>query len=110
MTSVRLLLLAAAMTLHAAAPAAENDLLIVNAKVWTVDPARPTAEAVAVRDGRIAVVGTRRDAEAAARRGCRVIDAGGRLLLPGFNDNHAHFMDGGFQLQGWYVRTWTCLK
>lgn len=100
MTSARLLLLAAAMTLHAAAPAAENDLLIVNAKVWTVDPARTTAEAVAVRDGRIAVVGNRRDAEAAARRGCRVIDAGGKLLLPGFIDNHAHFMDGGFQMQG----------
>ena len=97
----RTLLLLAATAMATATPAAGqgNDLLIVNAKVYTVDRARPAAEAVAVVGGRITAVGSEREARAAAAKGCRVIDAKGRLLLPGFIDDHAHFMDGGFQLQ-----------
>ena len=74
------------------------DLIITNAKVWTVDKSLPTAQAVAVLGDRIAAVGS--DAEVAAWRGpkTRVIDAGGKLLLPGFNDAHVHFVSGGSQL------------
>jgi predicted amidohydrolase YtcJ len=74
------------------------DLLVVNARVWTVDPARPAAEAVAVAGDRIEAVGT--TAEISALRGpaTRVVDAGGRFLMPGFNDSHIHLMTGGAQL------------
>jgi predicted amidohydrolase YtcJ len=74
------------------------DLIITNASVWTVDNARPKAQAVAVLGDRIVAVGS--SAEVDAWRGPRtqVIDAGGKLLLPGFNDSHVHFMSGGQQL------------
>jgi len=74
------------------------DLLIINAKVWTVDKAHPTAEAVAVLGDRIVAVGSNADVEVLRSRDTKVIDAGGKLLLPGFNDAHVHFVGGGFQL------------
>jgi len=74
------------------------DLIVTNAKVRTVDKSLPTAQAVAVLGDRIAAVGS--NAEVAAWRGpkTRVIDAGGKVLLPGFNDAHVHFVSGGSQL------------
>jgi predicted amidohydrolase YtcJ len=74
------------------------DLIVVNARVWTVDAARPRAEAVAVAGDRIVAVGSR--AEIEQRRGpeTRVIDARGRFLMPGFEDAHIHLMTGGAQL------------
>ena len=92
-----LLLIFVSHLLAQSKPAA--DLIIVNAKVWTVDPARPTAQAVAVLGDRIAAVGS--DAEIEAWRGpaTRRIDARGQLLLPGFNDAHVHLVAGGAQLE-----------
>ena len=60
--------------------------------------ARPEAQAVAILRDRIVAVGT--DAEVAAWRGpqTKIIDAGGKLVLPGFNDSHVHFVTGGAQL------------
>ena len=80
----------------AAPPAA--DLIVTDAKIWTVDAARPTAEAVAVLGDRIVAVGS--ESEIAAWRGPKtsVIDAHGKRLLPGFNDAHVHFVSGGMQL------------
>ncbi len=74
------------------------DLVIVNAVVRTMDAARPSAEAVAVLDGRIAAVGSSAEIRALAGPQTRVIDAGGKLVLPGFNDAHVHFLMGGFSL------------
>lgn len=74
------------------------DLVITNARVWTVDDRMPTAEAVAVLGERIVAVGSTKDIEAWRGPATQVIDAGGKLLLPGFNDAHVHFMDGGRQL------------
>jgi len=76
----------------------EADLVIVNARVRTLDAARPTAEAVAVAGNRIAAVGTSAEIKRLAGARTRVIDAAGALVLPGFNDAHVHFMSGGFQL------------
>jgi predicted amidohydrolase YtcJ len=75
----------------------EIDLIVTNAKVLTMDPGRPRAVAVAVRGGRIAAVG---GAEVAALAGpaTRVIDAGGRTLLPGFVESHLHLVLGGAEL------------
>lgn len=74
-------------------------LIIVNARVYTVDPARPDAQAVAIRGDRLAVVGT--TAEALALRGpaSQVIDAGGRAVIPGLHDAHGHMLALGQVLQ-----------
>jgi predicted amidohydrolase YtcJ len=74
------------------------DLTVSHAKIWTIDKSRPTAEAVAVLGERIVAVGS--EAEVDLWRGprTRVIDAEGKLLLPGFNDAHVHFVSGGMQL------------
>src|SRR5207253_8460368 len=74
------------------------DLIITHANIWTVDPAKPSAQAVAILRDRILAVGT--DAEVSAWRGpkTQMLDARGKLLLPGFNDAHVHFVSGGSQL------------
>src|SRR5271155_4960031 len=74
------------------------DLIIENAKVWTVDRSMPTAQAVAVLGERIVALGSNVDADAWRGPKTNVIDAAGKLLLPGFNDAHVHFVNGGEQL------------
>ena len=74
------------------------DLIIRNAKIWTVDKTDPTAQAVAVLNGRIVAVGSNDEVEAWRGPRTRVVDAAGKLLLPGFNDSHVHFVDGGLSL------------
>lgn len=74
------------------------DLIITNAKIWTVDQSLPTAQAVAVLGDRIVAVGSGADVDAWRGRNTHVIDAGGKLLVPGFNDAHVHFVSGGLQL------------
>jgi predicted amidohydrolase YtcJ len=74
------------------------DLIIHNAHIWTVDASRPEAEGVAVLGDRIVAVGSGPQVEAWHGPHTRVIDAAGKRLLPGFNDAHVHFMDGGSQL------------
>lgn len=75
------------------------DLIITNAKIWTGDDARPKAQAVAVLGERIIAVGS--SAEVTILRGpdTKVIDAGGKLLLPGFNDAHVHFVGASQDLE-----------
>ena len=81
-----------------AQPKPAADMLILNAKVWTADEAHPRAEAVAVIQDRIVAVGS--NAELDQWRGPKtlVINAEGKLLVPGFNDAHVHFLSGGMQL------------
>jgi predicted amidohydrolase YtcJ len=74
------------------------DLLVLNARVWTVDAARPEAEAVAMRGDRIVAVGTTAELEAMRGPNTWVIDARGGFVMPGFNDAHIHLMTGGMQL------------
>ena len=84
------------------------ETLFVRGSVWTADPQRPFAEAVLVRDGRIAYVGETDDAVAAAGEDARRIDLQGRMLLPGFVESHTHPAMAGFlasQLQVIGTRT-----
>jgi hypothetical protein len=74
------------------------DLIIQNALIWTVDPAQPEAQAVAVLGERIVAVGSTRQLDIWRGPNTHVVDAGGKRLLPGFNDAHVHFVDGGSQL------------
>lgn len=74
------------------------DLIITNAKIWTVDKSMPTAQAVAVLGERIVAVGSSSEIGSWKGPKTQVVDASGKLLLPGFNDSHVHFVDGGAQL------------
>src|ERR1051326_5219972 len=76
------------------------DLIIVNATVRTMDTGHPLAEAVAVSGNRIAAVGAADEIRKLAGPRTSLIDAGGKLVLPGFNDAHVHFLNGGFELSG----------
>jgi predicted amidohydrolase YtcJ len=103
----------AAIAASAAAPAcgggdraqqvAPATLAVVNARVWTGNPQAPWADALAVSGDRISLVGTNDEVRAAASS-AKVIDAGGRLVTPGFIDSHVHFIDGGFRLSSVQLR------
>lgn len=86
------------LPVRAETPALVADTIIVNAIVHTMDPAHPTAEAVAIYGNRIVAVGSSKDIKKLAGSGTRTIDAKKQLVLPGFNDAHTHFLTGGFQL------------
>jgi len=66
--------------------------LYLNGVVWTGDPARPRAEALAVRGDRLVAVGSSAELETWRRPGTRVVDLRGRFVTPGFDDAHLHFL------------------
>jgi hypothetical protein len=97
--SVLAAVLACVITLPAAArPAA--DLIVRHARIWTGSTGHPEASAVAVLGDRIVAVGGEQDVLGWRGPKTRVVDAGGRRLLPGFNDAHVHLPDGGGLLGG----------
>ena len=99
----RTLLCAAGAFLYAPGVLAQTkpaaDLIVTNAKIWTVDKTRPQADALAVLGERIVAVGSAADVDAWHGPQTKIGDAKGKLLLPGFNDAHVHFLDGGAHLQ-----------
>ena len=76
----------------AAKPREAADVILVNGKIVTVDDRFTIAEAVAVKGQRIVAVGRNDDIRKLAGAGTREIDAGGRTVIPGLIDNHAHFI------------------
>jgi predicted amidohydrolase YtcJ len=74
------------------------DLAFVNGAVYTLDASRPSARSVAVRDGRIAAVGTDDEIRDLVGPRTEVIDLKGRMLLPGFQDAHVHPPPGGLEM------------
>ncbi len=74
------------------------EMIITNARVLTMDEVRPRAEAVALAGGRILAVGSAAEVGALTGPATRVIDAGGRTLLPGFVESHLHLVLGGNEL------------
>ena len=72
-----------------------KDMILINAKVTTLDRENPVAEAVAIRDGKFLAVGREQDVRAAAGPDATVIDAKGRRLIPGLIDSHIHVIRGG---------------
>lgn len=78
-----------------AGDAGRADIVIENAKVITLDPKNPVAEAIAIRGDKIVAVGARRDLASFVGQGTRLIDAGRRTVVPGLNDAHTHFIRGG---------------
>lgn len=74
------------------------DTIITNARVYTVNPQQKWAEAIAVRADKIIFVGDAKSAESYKGPSTKVIDAKGKLVLPGFTDCHVHFMSGSLGL------------
>jgi len=81
-----------------AQPRPAATLIVTNAAVYTVEKQHPKADAVAVIGDRIVAVGPKAEIDLWRGPQTKVIDAGGKLLLPGFNDAHLHFISGGAQL------------
>ncbi|MGE3874918.1 MAG: amidohydrolase [Parvibaculaceae bacterium] len=71
------------------------DLILINGNVRTMDPLKPAVAALASRGGRIVALGSTPEITALAGKATRIIDAGGRLVLPGFQDTHIHLQDSG---------------
>src|ERR687886_1984103 len=94
-----LLCVVAAISLEAQSPPrtpASNgppaDLVVTNARIYTVDDTRPLVEALAVRGGRVIFAGSKRGAMTLAGRATRVLDLAGRTVIPGMTDAHAHLL------------------
>lgn len=71
------------------------DLIVINAKIRTMDAAKPFAEAVAVKQNKIIEIGKNSEIKKLAGAETKIIDAQGKLLIPGFNDSHVHFFAVG---------------
>jgi predicted amidohydrolase YtcJ len=74
------------------------DILIINARVLTMDPARPRAEAVAIAQNRILRVGSADDVAGFKAKHTRVIDAGMKTVMPGIIEGHVHLFGGSVEL------------
>lgn len=74
------------------------DKIVLHARIYTVNQKEPWAEALAIRGERIVAVGSEKEIAAFRGGSTQVIDAAGRLVLPGFEDCHIHFMDGSLGL------------
>ncbi len=83
------------LTASAAPGQQPADIVIVNARVRTLDTKRPLAEAVAISKGRITAVGSNSEIRSVASAATRIVDAKGKLVIPGFNDAHVHFTGVG---------------
>lgn len=67
------------------------DIILHNGVIWTVDEKNPTAEAIAIKDGKFLIVGSNSAALKLRGSNTRVIDLKAAFVVPGFNDNHVHF-------------------
>jgi len=74
------------------------DIIVIHGRVYTEDPKQPRAQAVAIHGAKIVAVGDDAAIEKMRGMGTKVIDAGGKLVLPGFTDCHIHFLDGSLSL------------
>jgi len=80
------------------------ELIIQNAVIWTANPEKPYAEALAVKDGKLLAVGSNADIQEFAGSDTEMIDAGSGFVVPGFIDSHVHFIVGGKNLSSVQLR------
>lgn len=80
------------------------EIVFINGMIRTMDEARPVAEALAVNQNHLIMVGTNDEVKPLIGPGTRVIDLQGKLVLPGFIDAHTHFLNGGFALRAVKLR------
>jgi len=82
------------IVLHACTSSNKADALYVNGNIWTGDSLNPTAAVMAIIDGKIIYVGN----DASAFEGAATVDLEGKMVVPGFTDNHTHFLSAGYAL------------
>src|SRR5881392_414550 len=92
-------LLGASLGAQSPGTAPSADLVVTNARIYTVDDGRPVAEAMAIRGGRIMFVGSQRGALALAGPQTRKLDAAGATVIPGIADAHVHLLGLGIALR-----------
>lgn len=92
------LALALLQVMSVTASAAPVDAIYVNGNFWTGDSKQPKAEALAVSDGQIVAIGSSEEIRKIAHKDARVIDLRNAPVVPGFIDNHVHFVSGGLAL------------
>ena len=85
-------------------PAILAALILTNGKIWTGDVNRPVAAAMAIEGNRIIALGSNSTIAKLTTANDQVIDLRGRLAVPGFIDNHTHFIEGGFELSRVHLR------
>jgi hypothetical protein len=78
---------------------APADTILLHGRIYTVNPKLPWAQALAIRDGKLIAVGSDKDISRYRGPDTRVLDAKGRMVLPGITDSHVHFLDGSFSLE-----------
>lgn len=76
-------------------PRKTPELIVINGDIRTMDGLVPRSEALAVLEGRVVALGSTKDMTALAGKQTRIVDAGGQLVLPGFQDTHIHLQDSG---------------
>ncbi|PXX61397.1 hypothetical protein SAMN05660489_04207 [Pseudomonas sp. LAMO17WK12:I10] len=91
-------LLAIAVSFASMEAMAATDLVLFNGQVFTADRAQPKAQALAVADGKVLQVGSDAQIKALIETGTRVIDLGGKTLMPGLIDSHSHAIFGGLEM------------
>ncbi|MCB2252476.1 amidohydrolase [Pseudomonas chlororaphis] len=91
-------LLVLAMSFASMEAMAATDLVLLNGKVFTADRSQPKAQALAVENGKVRQVGSDAQIKALIESGTRVIDLGGKTLLPGLIDSHSHAIFGGLEM------------
>ncbi len=74
------------------------EIIVIHGRVYTENPKKPWAQAVAIHGGKIVAVGDDNVIEKMRGKDTKVIDAEGKLVLPGFTDCHIHFLDGSLSL------------
>ncbi|MCU0434931.1 MAG: amidohydrolase [Bacteroidia bacterium] len=92
---IALLLLLSPLFFLAGKPAQAPELIVHNAVIYTMDDARPQAQAIAVRDGKILRVGSNAEVLKLKGKNTRVVDAQGKAMIPGIFDSHLHVIRGG---------------
>src|SRR5690349_16560863 len=95
LTTILIMMSAFTLAAPAGAQTAPVSLAVVNARIWTGNPKRPWAEAIAVRGDRIAAVGSSAEIRKMTAASAKIIDAHGQMLVPGFNDAHVHIISAG---------------
>src|SRR5262245_28973545 len=89
-TLLTLILVAMPLSLRAAGDSRPADLIFFSGNIYTVNDHEPRAEAIAVREGKLVFVGSNADAAKFQGEATRVIDLGGRTVVPGLTDSHCH--------------------
>ena len=100
------LILATSLSLTAVAGSSSSvkrttaDLIVHNSLITTLDPSRPSAQAIAVASGKVLAVGSNDEILSLRRPGTKVVDALGKRVIPGLNDSHSHYLRGGTSFTG----------